>query len=245
MRPDNHDPAGRLQGAALRRALGLYLVTDRALAGERSEDAIIVAALSGGVGTVQLRGKDVSGRALMAAGTRLGALVRATPVLATTGQDRALVIVNDRVDVALSVDADGAHVGQDDLPAAAARRLLGPQRLLGVSVSSVEEARQAAADGADYLGVGPIVSTPSKPDAPHPIGLRGLQAIRAITDLPLVAIGGITVANAPQVLAAGADGLAVIAAIVAAADPAAAAHALAAAVASAGVRADTQHWGHR
>ena len=135
-------------------------------------------------------------------------------------------LINDDVDLALACDADGLHVGQGDLPCAEARRRLGPQRLVGVSVSTVAEAAQAMRDGADYLGVSPIFSTPTKPDAPAPTGLAGLCAIRAAVRLPLVAIGGIHAGNATDVLAAGADGIAVVSAILAAPDPRAAAQAL-------------------
>jgi thiamine-phosphate pyrophosphorylase len=142
----------------------------------------------------------------------------------------ALLIVNDRVDVALAVDADGAHVGQDDMPAARARRLLGPLRLLGVSARTLAEAEAAIADEADYLGVGPIYATHGKADAGPPTGtdlLRAIVARLGSSSVPLVAIGGITAANAGEVVRAGAAGVAVITAVVNAEDVAAAAHDLA------------------
>ena len=126
-------------------------------------------------------------------------------------------LINDRVDVALAVRADGAHVGQDDLPADAVRQLI-PGKFLGVSVTLLAEIPAAVAAGADYLGVGPIFPTPSKPDAVPAVGLDVLRAARLATSLPLVAIGGITVENAAQVRAAGADAIAVISAICGAPD---------------------------
>ena len=122
------------------------------------------------------------------------------------------------------------HLGQEDLPCDLARRLLGPERLLGVSVSTPEEARQAEAAGADYLGVSPIFVTPTKQDTPAATGLAGLRAIRAVTALPLVAIGGLSATNAGEVMAAGADGIAVVSALMAAADPREAARALRSAI---------------
>ena len=139
-------------------------------------------------------------------------------------------IVNDDVELALACDADGIHVGQGDLPCAEVRRRVGTEMLIGVSVSTVAEAMQAERDGADYLGVSPVFATPTKPDAPAAAGLDGLRAIRAAVRLPLVAIGGIHAGNAAEVLAAGADGLAVVSAIMSAADPCAAAQALRAAM---------------
>lgn len=136
------------------------------------------------------------------------------------------LLINDRADVAMAVDADGLHVGQDDLPAALARRLLGKGKLLGVSVGSPEEARRAIADGADYLGASPIFATPTKPDAPTPLGIDGMRALTAATRVPIVAIGGINAGNAAAIIAAGASGIAVVSAIVAARDVEAAAREL-------------------
>jgi len=132
------------------------------------------------------------------------------------------LIVNDRLDVALAVDADGVHVGQDDMPAALARQLMGG-KIVGVSATTVEEALQAQADGADYLGVGPIYPTGTKPDAVPPIGLEGLAQIVRAVEIPVVAIGGISEENAAEVIACGAEGVAVISAVVSAPDIAAAA----------------------
>jgi thiamine-phosphate pyrophosphorylase len=138
----------------------------------------------------------------------------------------ALFIVNDRIDLALAVDADGAHVGQEDLPAAEARRLLGPGRIIGVSCETVDEARLAIAASADYLGTGPVYATSSKPDAGEPLGVAAVERLCRSIPVPVVGIGGIGVGRAEAVVRAGACGVAVISAVVDAPDPAAAARAL-------------------
>jgi thiamine-phosphate pyrophosphorylase len=142
------------------------------------------------------------------------------------------LIVNDRLDVALAC-AQGVHVGQDDLPCAEVRRLAGERLIVGVSVSTPEEARRAEAEGASYLGVSPIFATPTKTDTPPATGLAGLAAIRRATHLPLVGIGGVNVRNAAEVIRAGADGVAVVSAIMSADDPASSARELLEAVRSA------------
>lgn len=195
----------------------LYLVTDELLAGSRGVEAAVHAAVAGGVTVVQLREKQTTGRAFLERACALGEWLRGRGVT---------FIVNDRIDIALACGADGVHVGQEDLPCRVARRLMGPDRIVGVSVSTVAEALQAEADGADYLGVSPVFSTLTKTDTPEPTGLAGLTAIRAAVRLPLVAIGGIHVGNARQVLAAGADGIAVVSAILTAPDPCVAAREL-------------------
>ncbi len=127
-------------------------------------------------------------------------------------------LVNDRVDLALEVGADGVHLGQEDLPCPEARKMLGPEKIIGVTVSTVAEALTAQAEGADYLGVSPIFSTATKADAGVPTGVALLAEIRRQVSLPLVAIGGITLANAPAVIAAGADAVCAISAVVTKAD---------------------------
>jgi thiamine-phosphate pyrophosphorylase len=136
------------------------------------------------------------------------------------------LIVNDRVDVALAIGAEGVHIGQDDMPAAIARRLIGPDRILGVSARTVEEAIQAERDGANYLGAGDVFGTPTKPDAGPPIGVEGLRQIVRAVSIPVVAIGGVTPQNAPAAVEAGAVGVAVISAVMGAPDPEAAARQL-------------------
>ena len=201
------------RGAALHDRLRLHVLTDRALSRGRSTAEVVTAALAGGATVVQLRDKERTGAALVGVGHHLRALTRA---------HGGLLIVNDRVDVALAIDADGAHVGQDDLPAREARRVLGPDRLLGVSARTVEEAVRAAGEGADYIGFGPVFSTATKGNAGPPRGLEDLRrACRAVA-VPIVAIGGITPDNVGDVLVAGAAGVAVIAAVVTAPDIAAA-----------------------
>lgn len=207
--------ARRTSGAALA-DLRLYLVTDRNLTQGRNLLEVVDAAIAGGVTAVQLREKELPGRQF----TELALAFRRL-----TRERGALFLVNDRVDIALAVDADGAHVGQDDIPAAMARRLLGPDRVLGVSARTPEQARAAEADGADYIGAGAVFATSTKIDA-ESIGLGGLVAIARAVHIPVVAIGGINNANAAAVLETGVDGLAVVSAIVAARDVAAAATAL-------------------
>lgn len=197
------------QGKELNRRLLLHVLTDREWSRGRDMMTVATAALDGGATVIQLRDKHASTRTLIEEGLALRALTR---------ERGALLIVNDRVDVALAVDADGAHVGQEDLPAAMARRLLGSGRILGVSAATGQEAREAVVAGADYLGVGPIFATATKADAGPATGTRLLTECAREFTLPLIAIGGITVENAAQVIQAGATGIAVITAVVHAED---------------------------
>jgi len=190
------------------------LVTDRRRARQPLAEAV-AAAVAGGVGLVQLREKDLSPRELGAWAERLRELTRG----------RALLVINDRADVAAAVGADGVHLGRQGLPVAVARAVVGPDRLVGRSVHSVEEAVAAERAEADYLVVGSIFATASHPDQP-PAGLDLLRAVRAAVSLPLFAIGGITAANAAACRVAGAHGVAVIGNILEADDPGAAAAAL-------------------
>jgi thiamine-phosphate pyrophosphorylase len=186
---------------------GLYLVTDRDLARGRAVLDVVRAAVQGGVTLVQIREKTGPVRDFVA-------LVRAVKAAVPVP-----VLVNDRVDVALAAGADGAHVGQQDLPVADARRLLGPDAILGYSVETVDQARAAASLDVDYLGLSPIHRTPTKTDVDTSLGLDGVRAIRDLCSRPLVGIGGLDATNAAAVLAAGADGVAVVSAIMAADDP--------------------------
>ncbi|OAN45050.1 thiamine phosphate synthase [Chloroflexus islandicus] len=206
----------------------LYVVTDAGLSRGRSHLAVIEAAIAGGATVVQYREKAASTRQMIAEAQVLRELTRRAGVP---------LIVNDRLDVALAIDADGVHVGQDDMPAAVARRLIGPDKLLGVSAANLAEAMQAVQNGADYLGVGPVFATPTKPDAAPPIGMEGLREICRHVPLPVVAIGGINATNAAAAIAAGAQGIAVVSAVVAAEDVVAAARQLRALVAAARQRA--------
>jgi thiamine-phosphate pyrophosphorylase len=191
--------------------LKVYLVTDRDLSRDRSLDEIVDRAVAGGVTAVQVREKELGARRF----------VEETRALHRLLADRGVpLFVNDRIDVALAAGADGVHVGQDDLPAADARRMIGPEVLLGVSVATEEEARRAVADGADYVSVSPVFLTPTKPDALGDVGLEGVAVVRrAVEGAPVLAIGGIDPSNARSVVAAGADGVAVVSAIVSADDP--------------------------
>jgi thiamine-phosphate pyrophosphorylase len=199
--------------------LRLCLVTDRGLAGSRSVVDIALAAARGGATMVQLREKEATTRAFVEQARALKA------ALAPLGVPLA---INDRLDVALAVDADGLHVGQDDMPVDEARRLMGRGKFVGLSITAVDQVLRPDAQAADYLGVGPIYLQRTKEDAAAPLGVEGLRRARSLTLKPIVAIGGLTPDNSAPALAAGADGLAVVSAIVAAADPEAAARRFAA-----------------
>lgn len=190
-------------------ATGLHLVTDTALCGPRGVPAVVEAAVRGGALVVQLREKSLATRAFVERARALKAL------LAPLG---VALVINDRLDVALACGADGLHVGQDDLSPTDVRRWL-PQAIVGLSVEHPDQLAAAEREPVDYYGVGPIVATSTKPDAAPALGLEGLRRLRAGTRRPLIAIGGLDAANAAAVLAAGADGLAVVSAICAAADP--------------------------
>ena len=209
--------------AVTRRAidLSLYLVTDEALARGRSLERIVEQAIEGGVTAVQLREKTAGTAELVERGERLRAITAAAGVA---------LIVNDRVDVALAIDADGVHVGQRDLPAARARTALGAERVLGVTAGSAREAAAAREAGADYVGSTAVFATRTKPDAGAPIGIAQLAELVSASGLPVVAIGGIDEHNAGTVLATGVAGIAVVSAIVAAGDPREAARRLSEAV---------------
>ncbi len=199
----------------------LLVILDVAAAGDRSLAELARLAIAGGATMLQVRAKRVPTRTFLE-------LVRTVlPVARPAGVP---VLVNDRADVALAAGADGVHLGEEDLPIATARRILGPEALIGYSTARVDLARAAAAESASYLGVGDVFGTTSKPDADMPIGLAGLSAMVASIRLPVVAIGGVTAENAAAAVGAGAQGVAVIRAVLAADDVAAAARALRAAV---------------
>ncbi|WAH36150.1 thiamine phosphate synthase [Alicyclobacillus dauci] len=188
-------------------SLRLYLVTDDRPDAE-SVIAVVRQAIMGGVTAVQLRRKTDDGGKFVELGRSLRKLTREFGVL---------FFVNDRVDVALLTDADGVHVGQSDISCKDARKLVG-NKIIGVSAANVEEARKAEADGADYLGIGAIYQTSSKDDADM-TSLAELRRISQATNVPLVAIGGITSERVPEVIGAGAHGVAVMSAIMSATDP--------------------------
>lgn len=189
----------------------LYAILDRSVAGNRPLREILDGIIAGGGRLVQLREKEWSVRQCLPLASELRRRAKESGVT---------FIVNDRLDLALAVEADGLHVGQDDLPAPVARRLLGPGRILGVSTHNVEQAVQAQADGADYIAIGSIYQTSTKTNF-ELVGLEMIRAVRSLIRKPLVAIGGITPENVEEVIRAGADGVAVISGISGAPDPAA------------------------
>ena len=198
-------------------ALRLYLVTDQSSAGARTLMDVVAAAVQGGVTCVQLREKQLNTRDFLAQAMMLKALL---------APHHIPLVINDRIDVALACGAQGVHLGQSDMPVLQARQLLPPEVFIGWSVETMDDVVRSASLPVDYLGVSPIHATPTKTDTQKPWGLEGLRQVRSATALPLVAIGGIHVANARAVLLAGADGLAVVSALCAAQDPCAAAAAL-------------------
>ena len=194
----------------------LYLVTDQQALRGRNLTDVVMAAVQGGASCVQLREKTASTRDFVALACALNNLLKPLGVP---------LVINDRIDVALACGAQGVHLGQSDMPVELARQLLPPEVFIGLSVESLEDVHHAAQQPVDYLGVSPVFATPTKTDTAPPWGLAGLSQVRSVTELPLVAIGGIHLGNAAEVLAAGADGLAVVSALCSADDPAAAARA--------------------
>ena len=208
-------------------SLHLCVITDPKLASGRDHVAIAAAALAGGADMIQLRDKAGDLRELLPQARAIQALCRS---------HGAIFIVNDRLDLALAAGADGVHVGQEDLPAEAARRLLPPGRILGVSTHTLEQAEAARLTGADYIGFGPMFPTGTKDTGYTPRGLEGLRDVRAAISLPILAIGGITLETVEGVISAGATVPAVISAIVAVPDIAGAAAAFRERVAAAKAR---------
>ncbi|KFA90260.1 thiamine phosphate synthase [Archangium violaceum] len=184
--------------------LSVYLVTDRLLSRGRALVDVVLSAVRGGATVVQLREKEGSARETLELGRAL--LHRLRPL-------GVPLIVNDRVDLALALGADGVHVGQGDLPPEVARRLMGPDALVGLSITGAADLPTLDPAAVDYAGVGPIFPTGSKADATPALGLEELARLRRLLPVPIVAIGGITAANAPAVIAAGADGVSVVSTI--------------------------------
>jgi len=171
---------------------------------------LIAQAVEGGVTIVQLRGKKWTSREFLEVGMKAVRLLKPKKIP---------LIINDEVHIALACKASGVHLGQGDMPLRCARELMGKERIIGISVSSADEALAAEKGGSDYIGVGPVFATLSKKDIGSPLGLAGLREIRQKVKIPILAIGGISVANVADVIASGADGVAVISAIAAATDP--------------------------
>jgi thiamine-phosphate pyrophosphorylase len=198
----------------------LCVIADTKAAGGRYLPPLIEEAVEAGATMIQLRAKGMDTSDIFDLGCRIEETLR--------GHDIPLII-NDRVDIALICGAQGVHLGQQDLPLKPARALLGKKRIIGISVSTVEEARAAESGGADYLGVGPVYYTASKKDLPGVLGTEGLMAIKSEVKIPVLAVGGITAERVGEVRAAGADGVAVISAVWGADDVTAAVRALLAA----------------
>ncbi|ODT17129.1 MAG: thiamine-phosphate diphosphorylase [Kaistia sp. SCN 65-12] len=190
--------------------LSLYLITDARLAGPRGVVETVRRAIAGGVTLVQLRDPDASTRSLVETAEALLDVLRPHGIP---------LIINDRVDVALAVGAEGVHVGQSDMPTDKVRALIGPDRILGLSTSTLAQVAGDDLGPADYLGIGPLFATPTKTNASTPIGFDGLAELVARAPLPVVAIGGIKPEHVERALAAGADGVSVVSAIMAAEDP--------------------------
>lgn len=189
---------------------GLYLVTDQTLCGEKRLEDVVIEAVRGGVSYVQLREKDLTTRSFVEEALRIKELLR---------PHKIPLIINDRLDVALACDADGVHIGQDDMPYETARKLLGPEAIIGLSVETWEDVVVSQELDVSYIGVSPVFSTPTKTDTKGTWGLEGLSRIKAFSRHPLVAIGGIHKANIRDVVMAGAQCVAVVSAICAADNP--------------------------
>lgn len=188
----------------------LYLVTDRELSLGRNNLSIVKSAVRGGVSCVQLREKNSSTREFIKQGLLLRDFLAVQNIL---------LIINDRLDVALAIGADGVHLGKTDMPVSMAKKIVGKSMIIGMSAECLDDAVRAEKEGADYIGVGPIFSTETKTDTGPPIGLDGLSQIRKVVNIPLIAIGGLNHSNAGAVIKRGADGIAVVSAIVSSKDP--------------------------
>lgn len=183
----------------------LHLIADKETAGEKDILKIIKQAVKGGVTVVQLRAKTLSTREFFELGKKVFDCLKSKGIP---------FIINDRIDIALALNADGVHLGQQDMPLNIARKILGKEKIIGISVNTVKEAIEAEKGGADYLGVGPAFPTITKPDIRTPLGIDGLKKIRQQIKIPIVAIGGIDKSNAKGVFKTGVDGIAVVSAIV-------------------------------
>jgi thiamine-phosphate pyrophosphorylase len=188
----------------------LYLVTDRALSLGRSNFEVIQKAVRGGVTLVQLREKEATTRVFYQEGLHIRGYLKTRNIP---------LIINDRIDIALALDAEGVHLGQEDMPIEVARKILGPQKIIGASVFTLEEAKTAEAEGADYLGLSPIFFTETKPELVGQIGIEGIPSLKEAVQIPVVGIGSMSQANAYQAVKAGLDGVAVVSAICSNEDP--------------------------
>ena len=182
----------------------LHVITDTTIQNRFSHTQLAELAISGGADTIQFRQKNTPTRQLIETAKQLRSICRSEDVP---------LLINDRADIAISVSADGAHFGQDDLPIHFARKILPNQSIIGASARSEDKILQAVSEGADYIGFGPIFATHSKSDAELPKGLKSLERVTKLVDCPIIAIGGITLSRISEVLMAGAYGVAVISAV--------------------------------
>ena len=188
----------------------LYLVTDRELSMGRNILSVVKSVVNGGVSCVQLREKKCSTNEFIEQALLLRDFLHSRNIR---------LIINDRLDVAIAVGADGIHLGQKDMPLTMAKKIVGGSMIIGVSAECLDDAIKAEKEGADYIGAGPIYATATKTDTGKPLGLSGLIQIRRRVKIPIVAIGGLNRTNAEAVIKCGADGIAVVSALVSAKDP--------------------------
>ncbi len=189
---------------------GVYIVTDQASCLHHSLEAVVLEAARAGVCLVQLREKTIDTRSFLNKALTLKSILEPF---------RIPLIINDRVDIALASGANGVHIGQSDMPYKTARRLMGPDSIIGLSVETWEDVITAQDLSVDYIGVSPVFSTPTKTDTKEPWGIAGLERIKAYSRHPLVAIGGINLSNTARIIRAGADSIAVVSAICSAENP--------------------------
>lgn len=190
--------------------LSLYLVTDEQLAPGKTFLEVVEAAVQAGVSVVQLREKEANSREFYERSKALKDLL---------AKYQVPLIINDRLDIALAVDAEGLHIGQEDLPYEVARQLLGPDKIIGLSVENKTDTIQANAYDIDYIGISPVFSTPTKTDTAPALGIEGARLINSLSKHPSVGIGGINAANAAAIIQSGAAGISVVSAIMSAQDP--------------------------
>ncbi|SFU33490.1 thiamine-phosphate pyrophosphorylase [Pustulibacterium marinum] len=188
----------------------LYLVTDSDMASIEGLPEIVEQAVLGGVTMVQLREKHADTKTFVRIAQQLKRIL---------SNYKIPLIINDRIDIALAVDADGVHIGQDDMPYAIARKLLGKDKIIGLSVESMQQVTEANALDVDYIGISPVFATPTKTNTKIEFGLKGIEEISKITKHKTVAIGGINESNTAAIIKAGADGIAVVSAIMKAKNP--------------------------
>ena len=190
--------------------LSLYLVTDRGLSPDRPLEEVVEEAVLGGVVIVQLREKNTGNREFYELAVKLKRVL---------SKHHVPLIINDRLDIALAADAEGVHLGQTDLALSISRKILGPEKIIGLSVETLQQAYDANETDADYIAISPVFSTPTKTDTRQPFGIKGVKEVSSISKFPAVAIGGINADNAGEVIRNGAAGIAVVSAIMAAASP--------------------------